>query len=50
MEYRRLNGSGLFVPALTLGTGSFGGSHDFEGRGQTGVKEATHISRQSCCS
>ena len=40
MEYRRLNGSGLFVPALTLGTGTFGGSHGFEGWGHTGVKEA----------
>ena len=37
MEYRRLNGSGLFVPALTLGTGTFGGSHGFEGWGHTGV-------------
>lgn len=43
MEYRRLNGSGLFVPALTLGTGTFGGSYGFEGWGQTGVKEATHM-------
>lgn len=33
MEYRRLNGSGLFVPALTLGTGTFGGTHGFEGWG-----------------
>lgn len=36
MEYRRLNGSGLFVPALTLGTGTFGGSHGFEGLGAYG--------------
>ena len=43
MEYRRLNGSGLFVPALTVGTGTFGGSHGFEGWGHTGVKEATHM-------
>lgn len=43
MEYRRLNGSGLFVPALTLGTGTFGGSHGFEGWGHTGVEEATRM-------
>ena len=43
MEYRRLNGSGLFVPALTLGTGTFGGSHGFEGWGHTGVAEATRM-------
>lgn len=29
MEYRLLGGSGLKVPALTLGTGTFGGSGDF---------------------
>lgn len=43
MEYRKLNGSGLFVPALTLGTGTFGGSHGFENWGHTGVKEATQM-------
>ena len=43
MEYRKLNGSGLFVPALTLGTGTFGGSHGFEGWGHTGVAEATRM-------
>lgn len=43
MEYRKLNGSGLFVPALTLGTGTFGGSHGFEGWGHTGVEEATRM-------
>lgn len=31
MEYRKLNGTGLFVPALTLGTATFGGTHGFEG-------------------
>lgn len=31
MEYRQLNGSGLFVPALSLGTATFGGTHGFEG-------------------
>ena len=29
MEYRRLGASGLFVPVLTLGTGTFGGKTDF---------------------
>ena len=43
MEYRKLNGSGLFVPALTLGTGTFGGTHGFEGWGHTGVNEATRM-------
>ena len=43
MEYRRLNGSGLFVPALTLGTGTFGGSHGFEGWGHTGTNEGARM-------
>lgn len=43
MEYRKLNGSGLYVPALTLGTGTFGGSHGFEGWGHTDVAEATRM-------
>lgn len=43
MEYRKLNGSGLFVPALTLGTGTFGGSHGFENWGHAGVSEATRM-------
>ena len=29
MHSRQLGGSGLFVPALTLGTGTFGGGNDF---------------------
>jgi len=29
MEYRQLGASGLMVPALTLGTGTFGGGTDF---------------------
>lgn len=43
MEYRKLNGSGFYVPALTLGTGTFGGSHGFEGWGDTGVSEASRM-------
>jgi aryl-alcohol dehydrogenase-like predicted oxidoreductase len=29
MEYRRLGHSGLRVPALSFGTGTFGGGNDF---------------------
>src|ERR1700709_2855657 len=29
MEYRRLGNSGLRVPVLSFGTGTFGGSNDF---------------------
>src|SRR5262245_18912570 len=29
MEYRQLGGSGLKVPALSFGTGTFGGGSDF---------------------
>lgn len=43
MEYRQLNGSGLFVPALTLGTGTFGGTHGFDGWGHTREAEATRM-------
>ncbi|NDW19593.1 aldo/keto reductase [Dysgonomonas sp. 216] len=43
MEYRKLNGSGLFVPSLTLGTGTFGGTNGFEGWGNTDVAEATRM-------
>ncbi len=43
MGYRKLNGSGLCVPALTLGTGTFGGTHGFEGWSHTGVGEATRM-------
>jgi aryl-alcohol dehydrogenase-like predicted oxidoreductase len=42
MEYRQLGGSGLMVPALSLGTGTFGGSNDFfRAWGTSTVKEAS---------
>lgn len=31
MEYRKLGNSGLYVPALCLGTATFGGVNGFEG-------------------
>src|SRR4051812_20301265 len=44
MEFRQLGGSGLKVPVLTLGTGTFGGSGEFfKTWGATGVKEATRM-------
>lgn len=44
MEYRLLGGSGLKVPVLSLGTGSFGGRGAFfEGFGSVGVDEATRL-------
>ena len=44
MEYRQLGGSGLQVPALTLGTGTFGGKGElFSAWGSTGVPEATRL-------
>ena len=44
MEFRRLGGSGLKVPALCLGTGTFGGNHDFfKSWGATQVDEATRL-------
>lgn len=44
MEYRLLGGSGLKVPVLSLGTGTFGGANDFfKGFGSSDVKEATRI-------
>lgn len=44
MEYRRLVGSGLMVPALWLGTGTFGGSNEFfQSWGSTQVAEATRL-------
>src|ERR1700753_2842916 len=48
MEYRLLGGSGLSVPVLTLGTGTFGGGNEFfKAWGSTGVEEATRL--VDCC-
>jgi aryl-alcohol dehydrogenase-like predicted oxidoreductase len=44
MEYRQLGGSGFMVPALSLGTGTFGGTTElFKAWGQTDVAEATRL-------
>src|ERR1700722_12444360 len=44
MEYRLLGGSGLKVPVLTLGTGTFGGKGEmFSAWGANGVPEATRL-------
>ncbi|MUZ65640.1 aldo/keto reductase [Agrobacterium vitis] len=44
MEYRQLGGSGLKVPVLSLGTGTFGGTTDFFRRwGATNIEEATRL-------
>ena len=44
MEYRQLGGSGLTVPALTFGTGTFGGGGElFKAWGDTDVAEATRL-------
>ncbi len=44
MEYRQLGGSGLMVPALTFGAGTFGGTTDFfKAWGSSDVKEATRL-------
>ena len=43
MEYRTLGNSGLQVPVLSLGTGTFGGVEFFKTWGDTGVKEATRL-------
>lgn len=44
MEYRRLGGSGLMVPVLSFGTGTFGGGNEFfKAWGQTDVAQATRL-------
>jgi aryl-alcohol dehydrogenase-like predicted oxidoreductase len=44
MEYRRLGSSGFMVPALTFGTGTFGGQGElFQAWGSTDVAEATRL-------
>jgi aryl-alcohol dehydrogenase-like predicted oxidoreductase len=44
MEYRKLGGSGFMVPALTFGTGTFGGGNEFfKAWGASDVKEATRL-------
>ncbi|MBA3660598.1 MAG: aldo/keto reductase [Gammaproteobacteria bacterium] len=44
MEYRQLGYSGLQVPVLSFGTGTFGGRGDFfKAWGSTDVKEATRL-------
>ncbi|MPZ19407.1 MAG: aldo/keto reductase [Luteitalea sp.] len=44
MEFRQLGGSGLKVPVLSLGTGTFGGGTEFfKGFGSSDVAEATRL-------
>jgi aryl-alcohol dehydrogenase-like predicted oxidoreductase len=44
MEYRQLGASGLMVPALTYGTGTFGGGGEFfKAWGATDVAEAKRL-------
>jgi aryl-alcohol dehydrogenase-like predicted oxidoreductase len=44
MEYRQLGASGFRVPALTLGTGTFGGGNEFfKAWGASDVAEATRL-------
>lgn len=44
MEFRQLGGSGLTVPALSLGTGTFGGGNEFfKAWGTSGADEATKL-------
>ncbi|HZR55979.1 MAG TPA: aldo/keto reductase [Terriglobales bacterium] len=44
MEFRQLGGSGLKVPVLSFGTGTFGGANDFfRAWGSSDVAEATRL-------
>jgi len=44
MEYRKLGASGFMVPALTFGTGTFGGGNEFfKAWGSSDVREATRL-------
>src|SRR3990170_7158380 len=44
MEYRTLGRSGLKVPVLSFGTGTFGGGNEFfKGFGSSDVAEATRL-------
>lgn len=43
MEYRQLGRSGLKVPVLSFGTGTFGGGGVFEAFGTSGAEEATRL-------
>ena len=44
MEYRQLGASGFMVPALTLGTGTFGGGNEFfKAWGASDVAEAKRM-------
>src|SRR6476469_6768366 len=43
MEYRKLGGSGLMVPALSLGTGTFGGAGFLQPWGSTQAAEARRL-------
>jgi aryl-alcohol dehydrogenase-like predicted oxidoreductase len=44
MEYRVLGSSGFSVPALSFGTGTFGGDHPFFSKwGNSDVEQASRI-------
>ena len=43
MEFRQLGGSGFKVPALCLGTGTFGAKKSFSGFWRHEVEEATKL-------
>lgn len=46
MEYRQFGASGLYVPVLSFGTATFGGSNDFyKAWGATQLQEASRLIR-----